>query len=229
MTRCTASPSVYTVLLFLIASCSLIDAFLPSQIFSTKAPSHTARVEMVVDPIMFGAGLNFDVAVEVGIAVASAAAGAMTQIPRVQQLERELETAKSALTTSELELVEKIRVLEDKLFVMDQEFEEQTVKFQRQYDKTQKEQMEAFKEKVKSDMAFKLEIQIAQDRSAKLLNQADNENSRTLRQEELSQLKLQQIRLNDLNSKLEEAIKDSDEEITRLRAQVSRKKTFLFW
>lgn len=229
MKRCTNSPSVYTALLFLIASCNLIDAFLPSQILSTKSPSHAARVEMVVDPIMFGAGLNFDVAVEVGIAVASAAAGAMTQIPRVQQLERELETAKSALTTSELELVEKIRVLEDKLFVMDQEFEEQTVKFQRQYDKTQKEQMEAFKEKVKSDMAFKLEIQIAQDRSAKLLNQADTENSRTLRQEELSQLKLQQIRLNDLNSKLEEAIRDSDEEITRLRAQVSRKKTFLFW
>ena len=180
---------------------------------------------MVVDPIMFGAGLNLDVA----IAVASAAAGAMTQIPRVQQLERELATAKSALTTSELELVEKIRVLEDKLFVMDQEFEEQTVKFQRQYDKTQKEQMEAFKEKVKTDMAFKLDIQIAQDRSAKLLKQADNESNRTLRQEELSQLKLQQLRLNDLNAKLEEAITNSDEEITRLRTQVSRKKSFFFW
>jgi hypothetical protein len=187
------------------------------------------RLDMVVDPIMFGAGLNLDVAVEVGIVVASAAAGAMTQIPRVQQLERELETAKSALTTSELELVEKIRVLEDKLFVMDQEFEEQTVKFQRQYDKTQREQMEAFKEKLKADMAFKLEIQIAQDRSAKLLKQADIESSRTLRQEELSQLKLQQIRLKDLNAKLEEAIANSDEEIARLRAQVSRKKSFLFW
>ena len=78
-------------------------------------------------------------------------------------------------------------------------------------------------------MAFKLDIQIAQDRSTKLLNQADNENSRTLRQEELSQLKLQQIRLNDLNSKLEEAIQNSDEEIARLRSQVSRKKSFLFW
>lgn len=184
---------------------------------------------MVVDPVLFGAGLNLDVAVEVGIAVASAAAGAMTQIPRVQQLERELVTAKSALTSTELDLVEKIRVLEDKLFIMDQEFEDQTVKFQRQYDKTQKDQMEAFKDKVKSEMAFKLDIQLAQDRSAKLLQQADNENSRTSRQEELSQLKLQQIRLGDLNAKLEDAIRNSDEELTRLREKVSGKKRFLFW
>ena len=230
MMRYTALPSIHIGLLFLIESCFQVDAFLLSHVApSSKRVSHRDALAMVVDPIMFGAGLNFDVAVEVGIAVASAAAGAMTQIPRIQQLERELSSAKSALTATELELVEKIQVLEDKLFVMDQEFEEQTVKFQRQYDKTQKEQMEAFKEKVKRDMAFKLDIQIAQDRSTKLLNQADNENSRTLRQEELSQLKLQQIRLNDLNSKLEEAIQNSDEEITRLRSQVSRKKSFLFW
>ena len=225
MARYNVLSSICVTIYFLTVSCFRVGAFLSSPLLSSRMVPAPAPLSMVVDPIMFGAGLNLDVA----IAVASAAAGAMTQIPRVQQLERELATAKSALTTSELELVEKIRVLEDKLFVMDQEFEEQTVKFQRQYDKTQKEQMEAFKEKVKTDMAFKLDIQIAQDRSAKLLKQADNESNRTLRQEELSQLKLQQLRLNDLNAKLEEAITNSDEEITRLRTQVSRKKSFFFW
>jgi hypothetical protein len=120
-------------------------------------------------------------------------------------------------------------VLEDKLFTMDQEFEEQTVKFQRQYDKTQMVQMEAFKEKIKSEMAFKLDIQIAQDRSTKLLQQAENESNRTTKQEELSQLRLQQIRLIDLNEKLENTIRSSDEELIRLREKVSNKKAFLFW
>ena len=43
---------------------------------------------MVVDPI----------SVNVGIAVVSAAAGAATQFPKIQELERELEIAKLALT-----------------------------------------------------------------------------------------------------------------------------------
>ena len=230
MTRFTYISLIYISICCLIVSFFCADAFLPAPIISNGMVLQPTLLEMVVDPIMLGAGLNLDVAVEVGIALASAAAGAMTQIPRVQQLERELEAAKFALTASELDLVEKIRVLEDKLFVMDQEFEEQTVKFQRQYDKKQKDQIEAFKEKIKTDMAFKLDIQIEQDRSAKLLKQADNENGRTLRQGELSQLKLQQMQLNDMNAKLEEAIAHSDEEIERLRAQaVSRKKSFLFW
>jgi hypothetical protein len=224
-------PSLWTILYHLLTSAYIVDAYMPISFRVTRKSSHTTIHRMVVDPIMFGVstGLNVDIAMEVGIAVASAAAGAMTQIPRIQQLERELQSTKALLTSSEADLVEKIRVLEDKLFIMDQEFEEQTVKFQRQYDQTQKEQMESFKEKLKAEMAFKLDIQIAQDRSKKLLQQADTEISRTSKQEELSQLKLQQIRLNELNSKLEQAIKDSDEELTRLRTQVARKKTFLFW
>jgi hypothetical protein len=146
-------------------------------------------LNMVVDPIMLGANtvLNMDIALEVGVAVVSAAAGALSQVPRIQQLERELTSVKKSLTSSESELVEKVRVLEDKLFVMDQEFEEQTVRFQRQYDQTQKEKMETMKEKLKSEMAFKLEIQLAQERSSKLMEKAEKESGRTARQEELSQ------------------------------------------
>jgi hypothetical protein len=188
-------------------------------------------LNMVVDPIMLGANtvLDMDIALEVGVAVVSAAAGALSQVPRIQQLERELTSVKASLTSSESELVEKIRVLEDKLFVMDQEFEEQTVRFQRQYDRTQKQKMEEMKEKLKSEMAFKLEIQLAQERSSKLMEKADKESGRTSRQEELSQLKLKQIRLDDLNIKLEQALKDSDEELRRLRSESSRKKKFFLW
>ena len=46
------------------------------------------KLYMVVDPI----------SVNVGIAVVSAAAGAATQFPKIQELERELDIAKLALT-----------------------------------------------------------------------------------------------------------------------------------
>jgi hypothetical protein len=207
-----------------------IDAFLASRI-SPPRRMIGLPVSMVVDPVMFGfnTATDLNLAMEVGVAVASAAAGVMSQMPRIQQLEQELASMKANLSASEADLVEKIRVLEDKLFIMDQEFEEQTVRFQRQYDRTQKDQMDVFKEKLKSEMAFKLEIQLAQDRSAKLMQKGENENGRTSRQEELSQLKLKQIRLSDLNLKLEQALKETDDELARLRLEASNKKTFLFW
>jgi hypothetical protein len=214
--------------------CTIICAISIRQVDAYVVISSTCRpmgLNMVVDPIMLGANtvLDMDIALEVGVAVVSAAAGALSQVPRIQQLERELTSVKASLTSSESELVEKIRVLEDKLFVMDQEFEEQTVRFQRQYDRTQKQKMEEMKEKLKSEMAFKLEIQLAQERSSKLMEKADKESGRTSRQEELSQLKLKQIRLDDLNIKLEQALKDSDEELRRLRSESSRKKKFFLW
>ena len=54
---------------------------------STTTASTTTRLQLV-DPIT----------VNVGIAVVSAAAGAATQIPKIQELERELDIAKLALT-----------------------------------------------------------------------------------------------------------------------------------
>lgn len=184
----------------------------------------------MVDPITFAANvvMDMDITMEIGVAMVSAAAGAFSQVPRIQALERELQTTKDALTVSEADLVEKIHVLEEKLFVMDQEFEEQTVRFQRQYDRTQREQIEGFKQKLKTEMQFKLEIQLAQERSAKLMEQAVSEHGRTTKQEELSQLKLKQARLADLNMQLEQTLETTEQELNKMRTQASTKR-FRLW
>lgn len=65
---------------------------------------------------------------DMGIAAVSAAAGAASQLPRIQELQRELEISRAALTESENEMVSKIHDLEEKLFQMDQEFEGRCMK-----------------------------------------------------------------------------------------------------
>jgi hypothetical protein len=183
----------------------------------------------MIDPLSLAAILDIDLSLELGVAVVSAAAGAMSQLPRIQSLERELQATKSALTLSEAELVEKIKVLEDKLFLMDQEFEEQTARFKRQYDATLREQMEVTKEKLKREMQFKVEIELAKERSKKLMNQAVVENSRTSKQEELSQMKLKQLHVQELNQKLEEALQTAEIELDNMRQAKASQKKFLFW
>jgi uncharacterized membrane-anchored protein YhcB (DUF1043 family) len=58
-----------------------------------------------------------DLALDLGIAALSAAGGALSQRPKIQQLERELETTRAALTESEQQLVDKF--MNGKLFMMD--------------------------------------------------------------------------------------------------------------
>jgi prophage DNA circulation protein len=196
-----------------------------------SAPSSSSSSLSMVDPISFAANaaLDIDLTLEMGVAVVSAAAGAMSQLPRIQSLEREVQAARNALTASEIELVDKIKVLEDKLFLMDQEFEEQTARFKRQYDRTLREQMETVKEKLKQEMQFKVEIELAKERSAKLMNQAVAESGRTSKQEELSQMKLKQLQMEDLNQKLEDALKSAETELVNMRGAKGSKKRFLIF
>lgn len=205
----------------------------PADALASSSANHLPRRPLVlymVDPLAFAAALDTDLGLEFGVAVVSAAAGVISQLPRIQSLERELQATKSALSASEADLVEKVQELEEKLFVMDQEFEEQTVRFQRQYDRTQKDQMEVLKEKLKTEMSFKLEIQLAQERSAKLMEQVANENGRTAKQEELLQMKLKQAQLADMNRKLEQALESTDAELQRMRSEAAGgKKKFVFW
>jgi hypothetical protein len=185
---------------------------------------------MAVDPASIAALVgDADVALEVGVALVGAAAGAASQLPRVQALQEELAAVKLQLKETETELEDKIHVLEDKLFAMDEEFEVQTAKFQRQYDQTQKKRLEEIKDKLKKEMEYKLEIQIAQEKSNLLMDSVTVEHGRTGKQEELSQLKLRSSQLEDLNAQLEATLKETDQELQMMREQSSKKNKFLFW
>lgn len=197
----------------------VVDPLLNLAVAATTATTTTIASMDLLPPL-----------VELGVvAVISAAVGVMSQVPRIHALEQELSVAKRALAASQVDTQDKLNVLEEKLFVMDQEFEEQTVRFQRQYDRTQREQMEAFKDKLRRDTAFQVEIQMAQSKSAQLMSQASEENSRTFKQEELSQLKLKQQQLNDANAQLEQALQTADQELDALRTAAASKKKFLLW
>lgn len=174
-------------------------------------------LKIVLDPMM----------VDAGIAVVSAAAGAATQLPRIQQLERELKSAKESLTQSEQELVSKIAQLEDKLFQMDQEYEQATTRFKKQYDTRMKEDLEKVADKMKVDFQYKLEIRLEEQKSKMLEEQLDLVNGLTGgRQEELVDLRLRNSRVQQANQELEKALEASKRELERIQAGVQQKKAW---
>jgi hypothetical protein len=67
----------------------------------------------MVDPIMLVAfnDLDLDIAATVGAAVSSAAVRVLNQVPPVQQLQKELSSVKSALTSTVLFLRQFYRML----------------------------------------------------------------------------------------------------------------------
>jgi alanyl-tRNA synthetase len=162
--------------------------------------------------------------VDAGIAVVSAAAGAASQFPRIQQLERELKSAKDSLTKSEEELVSKITELEDKLFHMDQEYEQATTRFKKQYDTKMKEDLERVADKMKVDFQYKLEIRLEEQKSKLLQDQLGLVNGLTGgRQEELVNLRLRNSRVQKANQELEQALEMSKLELERIQAGAQKK------
>lgn len=164
--------------------------------------------------------------------VGSGIVGIASQFPKIQQLERELESVQESLTQSEQELVTKVTELEEKLFVMDAEFEETTSRFQKQYDQTQRVKMTAYRDKLQLEMKFKLDIQMAQRQSDELLQKTlPATHNRIDKQSELMGLKVKQTRLSKLNVELEQALEESVEELKRFRESAKRgaKKRFLFF
>lgn len=162
---------------------------------------------------------------DVGIAVVSAAAGAVSQLPRIQQLERELKTVRAALTDSENEMVAKIKELEDKLFLMDKEFEGQTEKFRKQYDFKMRDELERITAKMKTDFQYKLEIKMDEERSKLLSEKLDLVKGLTGgKQEELMSLRVQRDRVSKANLDLEKALSNAKNELDRLQQAASQKK-----
>lgn len=227
--------SLFIAHLFLLGAAS---AFLLPPALTQKSATTTGqhRYHMVLDPIT--AATSFDTLtatiagsvteIEVGAALVGAAAGALSQLPRVQALEHALADARAEVNATRAELAAKLVELDDKLFAMDQEYEEQTARFKRQYDATQKQEIAKLKEKLQTEMAYKLEIQLAERESERLGQQVEEEHNRVNRHEELTTLRLKQDRLATMNVELEEALKKSDSELKKIRGAMKRKRFLIF-
>ena len=163
-------------------------------------------------------------AMDMGIAVASAAAGAATQFPRIQQLERELTVAKTALSESEQQMVDKITELEERLFVMDKEFEEQTDRFKKKYDTRMRGELEKIKDKVITDYKYKLEIKLEEQKSKLLAERLDFVNTLSSgKVEQLVNLRIEKDSVNRANEELEKALAMSQAELDKMRQEATKK------
>lgn len=212
----------YSFAAFLLAA-SGVDAFVP-----TVNPSSVSSTQLMMEPVTLGILSQLSVEpVTVGIAVASAAAGAAAQMPRIQALERELESTKAALDLSEQEMVSKIAELEDKLFNMDDEFEQQTAKFQKQYDQQKKKELEGTIAKLKTDMKYSMEIKLEEEKSKLLLDQVKSLSQQGDKQTELTQLKLKQSQVQETNLKLEKALVEAQDEVERMQGAAAQRAKFL--
>jgi hypothetical protein len=168
---------------------------------------------------------------EIGAAVVGAAAGALSQMPKIQQLNEQVIALQLELDISQTNLTAKIQLLEDKLFEMDREFEDQSARFKRQYDLTQRDKLHQMQEKLQMEYKFKLDIQREELKSQELMKQVDKEHNRTAQQQELSILTLQKQKLEEANVKLEQALQQSDAELKHMlasAAEKARKRFFLF-
>jgi hypothetical protein len=195
---------------FILRSRSTDNSHTGNLLNSFRRNYASVRLSLVIDPAMFP--------LDIGIAAVSAAAGALAQVPKIQELERELDTTRAALTDSEQQLVSQIHELEERLFVMDREFEGQTDKFKKQYDVKMRDDLQKITEKMKVDFQYTLEIKVEEEKSKLLLDKLDVTNSLTgQRQVELVNLRLQRSRIEDANQALEKAMDESKAELDRLR------------
>jgi hypothetical protein len=224
------SANISTMKLYCVLAVSFVasfgNAFSPGILRSHRSTENARNTAssvhqfLVVDPSM----LPLDVAFDAGIAALSAAAGALSQAPKIQQLERELATTRASLTESEQQLVAQIHELEEKLFVMDREFEGQTDKFKKQYDTKMREELERVTEKMKINFRYKLDIRVEEQKSKMLQDKLlDISGFTGDRQAELVDLRLQRSRIEIANETLEKALEASSVELKRLTDASSKK------
>lgn len=214
----TSSSLLVAALLGLVAISLPTASFAFGVTSNSRQPSTTLTTALFFEPTT------------IGIALISAAAGAAAQVPKIQELERELKTTRAALTSSEEEMMVKMTKLEDQLFNMDEEFEMQTAKFQKQYDRQKQVELERITDKLKVDLQYKLEIKIQEERG-KLLGQQLvelNGNGISDKQGELSTLRLQQSQIAQANLKLEQALQESTQELDKMRSFQTKKFFGLF-
>ena len=171
---------------------SLSQAFVVLPIAPTPRPFAL----QAVDPQVILQNLQSLPPLEAGIVAAvSAAAGIVTQQPRIQQLELELIQSRQALNETKIDTHNKIEALEDKLFALDQEFEGQTARFKRQYDLQMKNELERMTAKIKTDYKYKMEIELEREKSKKLEQTLEQVNGMTDREAQLSQMRIEKERV----------------------------------
>lgn len=206
----------------LLSFCSIVVAFV--------APSATHRPRSdrcAFDPISSGLGdvLGNTMAAQQGIiAVASAAAGALSQLPRIQELEAQLVQVQSTLNATQTEMTTKVALLEDKLYTLDTEYEAQTTRFKKQYELKLRDDLARMTEKIKTDYEFKLAIKVEEQKGKLLDNQLDLVGGITgKRQAEMVELRLKQSRMEETNQQLEKALREADAELEALREAAAKK------
>lgn len=177
-----------------------------------------------LDPELITVGMPV---IQMGVvAAASAVAGAFSQQPRIQELERTLLESQMALNETRLETELKMSQLEDKLFEMDKEYESQTSKFKKRYDNQMRDELEKAKDKIRTDYNFRLAIQTDKLKSEKLMDGLGIIAQSTDKEAQLSQVRIEKAQLAELNKKLEEALQKSSQELENLKEQASKKSFF---
>jgi len=204
-------------------------SFLMSFIISTTAftpihPSYHRRCDlirrqpmmMVVDPTLLADG---------AVAVASFAAGILTQVPRIQAMEQNV-------TATTMAAAEQIQEYQDRLYALDQEYEQGTQALKEQFEELRETQLRKQKRQLVEDFEYKLKAQIAslkdtyerqlkEKRSEWLAQQLDQIGDLTgaEKQAELMNLRIQQQQLQERNQKLAQLLEESKEQVSELKKQ----------
>ncbi len=192
----------------------LITILLVEKVVSFQA-SRTS-VTPTIQPSRSNTHLNIVGVETIGIAVVSAAAGAASQIPRIQELEGELAKAKEALETSKENMVNKIGELEDKLFQMDKAYEDQSAKFIQEYEERKNEEVQKITEKIKTDFGYKLEIEVEKEKSKLLTEKLSEVKLSGDQTAKLAEMKIKMNMLQSAKEKLEIALQKSEAELKRI-------------
>ena len=176
-----------------------------------------------------GSRLNVVPGVEtIGIALVSAAMGAVSQQPRMNALQEELTEVKGSLEQSQQQMVTKISQLEDRLFQMDNAYEEQSAKFMKEYEERKNREVQKITDKIRTDYQYKLDIEVEKEKSKVLTQTWTDVTLRGDQSAKLSEMKLKMEQLRNAKRKLEMALEKSETELER-RLGGDGKKKGGFW
>ena len=160
--------------------------------------------------------------------LASAAAGALSQFPRIAGLRGALSETRDELQEERAKVELQLEELQHKLATMDQELEQQSERFKQQYDAEMKIKLDQTVAKIQADyeqsmqtrmeeFKYNLEQEIKTGKSDLMAEssgfvQEVNEKS----QKELALLQQQNERMRQLNAQLERAVQAANQEMVRL-------------
>ena len=159
----------------------------------------------------------------IGFAIISAAAGAASQVPKIQQLEGELTETRAALEQSKEDMKSRIAELEDKLFLMDKAYEDQSQKFIVEYEKRKDTEVAKVTEKMKADFKYKLDIEVEKQKAKLLMKKLSDASESSDQTIKLAEMKLKMSQLEKSKSKLEKALADSESELQLLNKAEGKK------